>query len=451
MRFRGWLLWSAVAASLLAPGARAQGFNERRFNLVPFVGWTAFDSELKRSPGPMFRNDFYFGGRASARLVSIFWLDLAGGITSAKPCNCNQTWSHYTGNLMLMGVKPRRIYPFISVGGGISQFKPMITADKRDGVAEAAGGFRVRLSDGMGLRLEARNTLLVPKTDWFKKAHIDNTVLGAGLVYAFGGRPPDSDGDGVPDKRDKCPDTPHGCKVDANGCPIDSDGDGVCDGIDQCPNTPAGAKVDAKGCPTDSDGDGVYDGIDQCPDSPKGCVVDAKGCPVDSDGDGVCDGIDQCPNTPAGAKVDAKGCPIPVSEKETELLDTGTIRLNNVQFETAKWDIKPESYPVLDEVGTILVKWPQLRIEIGGHTDWRGSELYNQQLSEKRARAVLEYLTAKFSALNPSQYSARGYGEIKPIASNKTASGMAQNRRVEFRVLNREVLRKEIEKRKTKE
>jgi len=155
-----------------------------------------------------------------------------------------------------------------------------------------------------------------------------------------------------------------------------------------------------------------------------------------------------CDNTPEGVRVDKDGCPIEVSEKETQLLDTGMIRLSNINFETKKWDIKPESYEGLDEVGKILVQWPQLQIEIGGHTDSRGSDAYNQELSQQRAQAVLDYLTGKFPNLNPSQYTAMGYGEGKPIANNKTELGRAQNRRVEFKVLNRETLRKEIEKRK---
>jgi len=297
-------------------------------------------------------------------------------------------------------------------------------------------------------------------------------------VFGFGAKPKDTDMDGVPDKKDRCPDTPKGATVDVNGCPTDSDGDRVWDGLDDCPNTPKGAKVDAKGCPMDSDGDGVFDGIDQCPDTPKGATVDAKGCPMDSDGDGVfdgldqcpntpkgatvdakgcttdsdgdgvVDGLDQCPNTPAGLKVDANGCPIEVTEKETELLDTGMIRLQNVNFETGKADLLPESFAALDEVGGILIKWPQLKIEIGGHTDSRGTAAKNQILSEHRAQSVKDYLTNKFSGLDASQLSVRGYGFSKPLVRNTTALNMAKNRRVEFKVLNRDALKKEIERRK---
>ncbi len=142
----------------------------------------------------------------------------------------------------------------------------------------------------------------VPDTD----DKCPNTPHGA--VVDKHGCPIDSDGDGVPDGIDQCPNTPHGAVVDKTGCPIDSDGDGVPDGIDQCPDTPSGAKVDALGCPIDSDSDGVPDGIDRCPDTPRGATVDALGCPSDSDGDGVLDGIDQCPNTPPGTPVDSVGC-----------------------------------------------------------------------------------------------------------------------------------------------
>ncbi|MFN8549472.1 MAG: OmpA family protein, partial [Candidatus Eisenbacteria bacterium] len=232
------------------------------------------------------------------------------------------------------------------------------------------------------------------------------------------------------------------------GCPSDDDKDGIFDGLDQCPDTPEGAKVDGVGCPVDADLDGVYDGLDRCANTPTGAQVDLEGCPTDADHDGIWDGLDQCPNTPTNARVDAKGCPIEVSEKEVELLDTGKITVRNINFETGKWDLKPESMPVLDEIGAILLNWPELKIEIGGHTDARGSDKFNLELSGERANAVREYLLTRFPSIRAEQYSAKGYGEAMPLASNQTTEGMAKNRRVEFKVLNTDVLKKERERRR---
>jgi OOP family OmpA-OmpF porin len=262
------------------------------------------------------------------------------------------------------------------------------------------------------------------------------------------GCPMDTDGDGVFDGLDKCPGSPKGAKVDATGCPTDADGDGVFDGLDKCPDTPKGAKIDATGCPTDADGDGVFDGLDKCPDTPAGAKVDATGCPTDTDGDGVWDGLDKCPDTPAGAKVDKDGCPIEVTEKETELLDTGMIRLNNVNFATGKSDLLPEDFATLDVVGQVMMKWPQLQIEIGGHTDNTGSAGLNQRLSEARANAVLKYLLDKYPTLNAGQFTAKGYGLSKPLVPNTNSLNRAKNRRVEFTVMNKETLKKEVERRK---
>jgi OOP family OmpA-OmpF porin len=236
--------------------------------------------------------------------------------------------------------------------------------------------------------------------------------------------------------------------VDRTGCSKDSDGDGVCDGIDKCADTPKGATVDASGCPSDDDGDGVPNGIDQCPNTPKGATVDAKGCPSDDDNDGVPNGLDKCPGTGPGLKVDKDGCPIEVMEKETELLDTGMIRLQNVNFETNKATVLPESYSVLDVVGNVLKNWTELKIEIGGHTDSRGTDKHNQKLSEARADSVKAYLTRHFPDLKPEQYTTRGYGESRPLVPNNSDLNMAKNRRVEFVVLNKDVLRKETERRR---
>lgn len=245
------------------------------------------------------------------------------------------------------------------------------------------------------------------------------------------GCPKDSDGDGVSDGADKCPDTPKGATVDADGCPEDSDGDGVYDGIDKCPDTPKGAKVDGRGCPTDSDGDGVPDGLDHCADTPKGATVDARGCPKDSDGDGVYDGVDKCPGTPAGTPVDAAGCPKakPLIEEERR-----TLVLEGVQFEVDSAKLTAGSAAVLDRVAESLLGWPEVRIEVGGYTDSSGSDAYNLKLSERRAAAAREYLTGKGVAGN--RMTSRGYGEANPIGDNGTKTGRAKNRRVELKRLD---------------
>ena len=262
--------------------------------------------------------------------------------------------------------------------------------------------------------------------------------------------PEDCDRDGVVNPKDKCPGTPKGAIVDEHGCPIDTDGDGVFDGIDKCPDTPKMVKVNKKGCPVDSDGDGVFDGIDECPDTPKRAEVDEKGCPIDTDGDGVLDGIDECPDTPKHIEVNKDGCPVETSDIETELLDTGMIRTTKINFEFGKSDIKKESYKVLDEIGEVLVQWPELEIEIGGHTDSQGSEDFNQRLSEDRAKAVYEYLMKKFPKIKDENLSAKGYGEEVPVAKNDTAEGRMENRRVEFKVLNKDELKRETKRKRYK-
>lgn len=230
----------------------------------------------------------------------------------------------------------------------------------------------------------------------------------------------DADGDGVADPLDKCPDTPKGVKVDADGCALDSDGDGVTDNLDKCPGTPQGVKVDAKGCALDSDGDGVADYMDKCPGTPAGAKVDAKGCALDSDGDGVADYADKCPGTPAGAKVDKDGC-------------AKQIILQNVKFELNSNALTADSRAVLDDIATSLKGRTDISsIQVIGHTDSTGAASYNQALSEKRAKAVADYLIS--DGVDGSMLSSKGMGESQPVADNSTAEGRAANRRVELQV-----------------
>lgn len=270
-----------------------------------------------------------------------------------------------------------------------------------------------------------------------------------GAIVDARGCPLDGDADGVPDGLDRCADTPRGAGVDGSGCPRDSDEDGVLDGLDRCPSTRPGVHVDALGCATDEDGDGVPDGIDACFNTPKGATVSSAGCPSDADGDGVWDGLDTCPDTPAGTAVDAAGCPVARSEAEAELLDTGLIRLTNIQFKPGSAYLNPASFAALDDMASLLLQWPMLEIEIGGHTDATGSDAVNRTMSQARAEAVLDYLVRRHPELGAERFTVRGYGEDKPIATNDTAEGRAENRRVEFRVVNPEALRHELLRRKS--
>lgn len=287
-----------------------------------------------------------------------------------------------------------------------------------------------------------------------------DTPLGA--IVTSTGCPVDSDDDGVFDGLDRCPDTPRGATVDESGCPTDSDGDGVFDGIDQCPNTPLGAIVGPNGCSNDDDGDGVINSLDQCPATPAGVVVDQNGCPPDIDFDGVPNALDQCPATPQGVAVDARGCPleqdsdgdgVPDSRDRCPntapgqqvdgvgcpilfVIEEGRARplvLRGVNFEVNRSRLTPDSYRILNEVAQSLLAHPEVRIEVAGHTDSTGPYSLNTRLSRERAQSVMGYLASQ--GVDPSRMVARGYGPDRPIATNETLEGRAQNRRVELHLI----------------
>jgi OOP family OmpA-OmpF porin len=209
----------------------------------------------------------------------------------------------------------------------------------------------------------------------------------------------------------------------AAGTTKDSDGDGVPDNVDQCPNTPAGVRVDSTGCPLDSDKDGVPDYKDHCPNTPAGTKVDENGCPIqepqpmikDSDGDGVPDDRDRCPNTPRGYKVDENGCFV-----EARL---------EIHFDFDSWEVKPEYYPEIEKFARFLKANPNIKVELQGHTDKRGRADYNLWLSQKRAEAVKKILVEKYG-ISPDRIIARGYGESQPICYEDTEECYAKNRRV---------------------
>ncbi|MGC8769127.1 OmpA family protein [Calditerrivibrio sp.] len=272
-------------------------------------------------------------------------------------------------------------------------------------------GTKYNIKENIGLFAEVRDNYLFGDGN--------DVIISAGLNFYVGKKSKpilDSDGDGVNDNLDKCPNTPKGIKVDASGCPLDSDKDGVYDYLDKCPNTPEGVKVDANGCPLDSDKDGVYDYLDKCPNTPEGVKVDANGCPLDSDKDGVYDGLDKCPNSPAGSKVDKDGCEISISLM--------------VFFDTNRSEVKDQYLAEIEKVATFMKQYPSIKIEIAGHTDNRGDRQKNIHLSQARAESVANILIEKFG-ISKDRVTAKGYGPDKPIDNNDTEEGRQKNRRVE--------------------
>jgi outer membrane protein len=140
----------------------------------------------------------------------------------------------------------------------------------------------------------------------------------------------------------------------------------------------------------------------------------AAPAPADADGDGVTDDLDKCPGTPAGTKVDKVGCPL---EQTLKLL---------FDFDSA--ELRPESITELERVVKFMGDVPFATTLVEGHTDSVGSDAYNLALSDRRAKAVFDYLSSR--GVDPARVKSVGKGESAPIADNATAEGRQQNRRV---------------------
>ncbi|NGY05372.1 OmpA family protein [Solimonas terrae] len=301
---------------------------------------------------------------------------------AANPNN----WRQYGAKLdgMFFYSRDRKFSPYVGIGVGGMRSELKNTGDKStDPFVDAGVGFFKYFGDSnYGLRADVRYRWLdandVPGSNSFGEP-----VVKIGLVAALGPKP-----------------------------------------------------VSAAETVKDSDGDGVPDDADLCPGTPKGVKVDAKGCPMDSDGDGVPDGIDQCPGTPPGVAVDDKGCPTTLGSGRFKITGTGAdLRFEDVHFAFDKSDLTDYSKQMLDDAANVINKvseqYPSLKVDISGHTDSVGTEGYNQGLSERRANAVKEYLLRK--GVEAGRLSTYAYGESKPVATNDTEEGRAQNRRAETR------------------
>jgi OOP family OmpA-OmpF porin len=371
----------------------------------------------------------------------------------------------YRGSFVLNLSDTWKLQPFLLVGlGGLTSVTSdtnVVPGDTWEFV-HAGGGFKVGFHPRVGLRFDGRvlapwtNIPLIPHGNRLENTYPDWEVFG-GVWIAFSEvervqifqkerivlqpKRGDTDGDGIPDDVDKCPKEAEDKDSfeDNDGCPdTDNDKDGVNDDIDKCPNEPEDKDgfQDDDGCPdTDNDKDGVQDGLDKCPNEPedKDKFEDNDGCPdTDNDKDGVADTIDKCPNEAETINhyKDEDGCPDEVPAEVKKF--TGVIE--GINFKTASAEILPGSWAVLDRALKVLQDYPDVNLEISGHTDSKGKDAYNLGLSQRRADAVKLYFTSR--GISSSRLVSIGFGEDRPIGDNSTASGRATNRRTEFKLID---------------
>lgn len=294
----------------------------------------------------------------------------------------------------------------------------------------------VRLGGGTGLFGG------VGSPDW-------RVVAGITVSPSFDPAARDADGDGIADELDKCvnvPEDPDNFQ-DADGCPDnDNDADTILDQFDECPDDPEDVDgfEDKNGCPdNDNDGDGVADISDRCPLAPETIndYRDEDGCPDtpeygDRDGDGYTDSRDRCPDeaeTFNGIE-DEDGCP----EKGRVSLEKGAIKISErIYFETGRAEIQARSHSLLDEIAQVLIANPKLKkVRIEGHTDNVGNDMGNLKLSQNRAESVRQYLVK--AGVAADRLDSRGFGESYPLTTNDTDEGRAQNRRVEFIIVDQD-------------
>jgi outer membrane protein OmpA-like peptidoglycan-associated protein len=406
------------------------------WNILPSVSYLS----VSRYVG----DNFSFGIQGSVNKIDKFVNSTPSGLVVTNPGGLMYYGIDGTVKYSFMNmIKSKVIDPNLHVGGGYTFF-----GDNSFGTVNFGAGLTFWFTENVGLSFETtakksfgdRNIGLTTAPD--SPSHLQHT---AGIIFKFGGK--DTDGDGVYDKNDACPEVA-GLKQ-FNGCP-DTDGDGIIDGSDECPE--AAGLAAFNGCP-DTDGDGVADKDDACPEVAG--LKALKGCP-DADKDGIADGDDKCP-TVAGPKENA-GCPWPdtdgdsVLDKDDKCPEVkGTVANNGcpevskeamdklnaygktILFNSGKSTFKPQTLPVLNAITAILKEYPTAKFMVEGHTDSDGSNELNQTLSENRAAAVKNNLVENGVAAD--RLNSAGYGETKPVDTNKTAKGKANNRRVEVSLI----------------
>lgn len=415
------------------------GIKDYRFELGLLGGWQYFDDEhgigradiddkdLSPKQAPLFGLNFTFN-------LNPYVAFEAEGLASRTETRNELTkmWLFQLGGHVLFHPAKGVVRPYLLLGyGGMSSVvsDEVVLPNDTDGLGRAAVGIKVALGSRVNLKLEGRvQSSLAFASDLVEWG--DETVYGGpdfagllGLSFNLGEQraklyvaekvvytpPPteDPDRDGLSTRADRCPDVAEDADnfQDDDGCPeVDNDNDGIADIDDKCPLRP-------------EDKNGIDD-TDGCPDK-------------DEDNDGVLGSKDQCPDRPESKNgfKDEDGCPDELPPEVKRF--TGVIQ--GINFKLRSATLLKNSLPVLDRAVEVLKTYPDIRIEVSGHTDNRGKADFNRDLSQKRAEAVRDYLSTK--GIAAARIVAVGYGMDRPLADNKTVSGRGQNRRTEFKVL----------------
>ena len=363
--------------------------------------------------------------------LSFLGIEVEGGVAPTKVADGSS--SALLGMFRGYGIVqlPYRIAPFGLFGIGAIGTTGL--GKDADPTLHFGGGVKFYVNRLIALRLDVRDNLTAQyKVDAGRTHHLE-VLLGVSFLLnrkKAEKKPdePDTDGDGIKDSKDQCPTDP-GPKP--TGCPPpndpDTDGDGFKDSVDKCVDVPG---IAPDGCPEpDSDGDGILDSKDKCPqvpgEPPDGCP------PPDKDKDGIIDRNDKCVEIPENKNnyQDEDGCPDEIPAAVTKF--TGVIK--GIFFDVDKDTIKGKSKPTLDNAVKVLKDFPDVKVEISGHTDSDGDRDHNVDLSRRRADSVKKYLVDK--GIDAGRITTRGAGPDEPIADNKTAKGKAQNRRIEFKLV----------------
>jgi outer membrane protein OmpA-like peptidoglycan-associated protein/opacity protein-like surface antigen len=464
-----WVLAAAAGSFLLAARpTQAQDNNpsgvQVELGVAGGVHLFAKDLELGVADDPGLttpKNSGLFGARAALAFNPILSLEVEGvGIPGGDRVHNYREFivgwrAHVLAHVMPGQILNGKLRPFVLAGAGALSVVSTQGTDYNeikkdtDFAFHVGAGVKYALNSLIGLRLDAR-ALAVPNTS-DNGLSPDFEFMG-GLTFTLGGHeappppppppapPKDSDGDGILDANDKCPNAAEDKDgfEDEDGCPdLDNDKDGIPDATDKCPNEPETKNGidDEDGCPEkDTDGDGILGSRDKCPDEAedKDGFEDEDGCPdLDNDKDGIPDATDKCPNEPETKNgfQDDDGCPDELPAEVAKF--TGVIE--GISFRKNSAVIKPASFKTLKEAIKVLQAYPALRIEIAGHTSDEGKREFNMKLSERRAEAAKAYLVK--GGVDASRIIAVGYGPDKPIADNKTKKGQEKNRRIEFHLI----------------